>query len=41
MWFMIFIGVLAPLLSLVLAGLGGLGVFNGISNAATMVRDRI
>lgn len=41
MWFMIFLGVLAPLLSLVLAGLGGLGVFNGISNAATMVRDRI
>jgi len=41
MWFMIFLGVLAPLLSLVLAGLGAVAVFNGISNAATIVRDRI
>jgi hypothetical protein len=41
MWFMIFLGVLAPLLSLILAGLGGLAVFSGISNAETLVRDRL
>ncbi|WP_427162201.1 hypothetical protein ACQFX9_11925 [Aliinostoc sp. HNIBRCY26] len=41
MWFMIFLGVLAPLLSLILAGLGGMSVFNAISNTSELVRDRL
>ncbi|MUG93836.1 hypothetical protein F7734_16015 [Scytonema sp. UIC 10036] len=41
MWFIIFLGILAPILSLVLAGLGGLTVFNTISNTTSLVRDRI
>ncbi|MFN6568367.1 hypothetical protein [Dendronalium sp. ChiSLP03b] len=41
MWFIIFLGILAPLLSLIVAGAGGFAVFNAISNTASLVRDRI
>ncbi|WP_392531302.1 hypothetical protein [Nostoc sp. C117] len=41
MWFMIFLGVLAPILSLVVAAAGGFAVFSAISNTASLVRDRI
>ncbi len=32
MWFLIFLGVLAPIISLILAALGGISVFNAINN---------
>jgi hypothetical protein len=41
MWFIIFLGILAPILSLILAGVGGLAVFHAIGNTATLVRERI
>ncbi|MFN6561062.1 MAG: hypothetical protein RMY28_014910 [Nostoc sp. ChiSLP01] len=41
MWFMIFLGVLAPILSLVVAGAGGFAVFSAINNAASLVKERI
>jgi hypothetical protein len=41
MWFIIFLGILAPLLSLVVAGAGGFAVFSAISNTAALVKDRI
>ncbi|MCC5637163.1 hypothetical protein LC593_15115 [Nostoc sp. CHAB 5844] len=41
MWFIIFLGVLAPLLSLLLAAAGGFAVFSAISNTETLVRNRI
>jgi hypothetical protein len=41
MWFIIFLGVLAPLLSLLLAAAGGFAVFSAISNTETLVRDRV
>jgi len=41
MWFIIFLGILAPLLSLLLAAAGGFAVFSAISNTATLVKDRI
>lgn len=41
MWFIIFLGILAPILSLVLAGVGGLAVFNTISSTTLLVRDRV
>ncbi len=41
MWFIIFLGILAPILSLVLAAAGGFAVFNAISNTASLVRDRV
>lgn len=41
MWFMIFLGILAPILSLLLAGAGGFAVFNAVSNTASLVRERI
>ncbi len=41
MWFIIFLGVLAPILSLLLAAAGGFSVFNAISNSSMWVRERI
>lgn len=41
MWFIIFLGVLAPILSLLVAAAGGFAVFNAISNTASLVKDRI
>ncbi|MBD2436117.1 hypothetical protein [Nostoc sp. FACHB-110] len=41
MWFIIFLGILAPLLSLLLAAAGAFAVFSAISNTETLVRDRI
>jgi hypothetical protein len=41
MWFMIFLGVLAPVLSLLVAAAGGFAVFNAISNTSELVKERI
>ncbi|MBD2445902.1 hypothetical protein H6G76_01780 [Nostoc sp. FACHB-152] len=41
MWFIIFLGVLAPLLSLLLAAAGGFAVFSAISNTETLVKNRV
>ncbi|MBF2005378.1 MAG: hypothetical protein IGS49_07900 [Chlorogloeopsis fritschii C42_A2020_084] len=41
MWFMIFMGILAPILSLLLAGAGGFAVFNAVSNTTSWTRERI
>lgn len=41
MWFLICLGILAPILSLILSALGGLTVFNGISNTSIWIRERI
>lgn len=41
MWFIIFLGILAPILSLLVAAAGGFAVFSGISNTASLVRERI
>ncbi|MCC5668958.1 hypothetical protein LC653_35155 [Nostoc sp. CHAB 5784] len=41
MWFIIFLGILAPILSLLVAGAGGFAVFSAISNTASLVRERI
>ncbi|MBD2775555.1 hypothetical protein [Iningainema tapete] len=41
MWFIIFLGLLAPILSLALAAAGGFAVFNAISNTASWVRARV
>ncbi|MDJ0735802.1 MAG: hypothetical protein QNJ47_17355 [Nostocaceae cyanobacterium] len=41
MWFLIFLGVLAPILSLALAAAGGFAVFSAISNTAIWVRERV
>ncbi|MBG1258319.1 hypothetical protein [Nostoc commune] len=41
MWFIIFLGVLAPILSLLVAAAGGFALFSGISNTASLVRERI
>ncbi|BAY16299.1 hypothetical protein NIES2109_24220 [Nostoc sp. HK-01] len=41
MWFIIFLGILAPLLSLFLAAAGGFAVFSAISNTETLVKNRI
>lgn len=38
LWFMIFLGILAPLISLALATAGGFAVFNAISNSNLGVR---
>ncbi|PMB25014.1 hypothetical protein [Fischerella thermalis] len=40
MWFMIFLGVLAPIVSLLLAAAGGFAVFNAISNTAMWAKER-
>ncbi|MEC4815686.1 MAG: hypothetical protein SAK29_20785 [Scytonema sp. PMC 1069.18] len=39
-WFLILLGILAPIMSLALAGAGGFAVFNGISNASGLLRVR-
>ena len=39
MWFIIFLGILAPILSLVTAGAGGFAVFSAISNTASWVKS--
>ncbi|MEH1845937.1 MAG: hypothetical protein V7L25_13290 [Nostoc sp.] len=41
MWFIIFLGILAPILSLLVAAAGGFAVFSAISNAASLVKERI
>ena len=41
MWFIIFMGILAPILSLLVAAAGGFALFSGISNTASLVRERI
>jgi hypothetical protein len=41
MWFMIFLGILAPILSLLVAAAGGFAVFSAINNTASLVRERI
>ncbi|MDM9381758.1 hypothetical protein QUB80_13705 [Chlorogloeopsis sp. ULAP01] len=41
MWFMIFMGILAPIVSLLLAGAGGFAVFNAVSNTTSWTRERI
>lgn len=41
MWFIIFLGILAPILSLVIALAGGFAVFNAISNTASWVKERV
>ena len=38
MWFAIFLGILAPIVSLLLSAAGGLAVFNAISNTASWVK---
>ncbi|MBP5971738.1 hypothetical protein HW132_03065 [Brasilonema sp. CT11] len=41
MWFLILLGVLAPIMSLALAAAGGFAVFNGISNTAVWVQEKV
>lgn len=41
MWFIIFMGILAPILSLLIAGAGGFAVFNAINNTNSWVKERI
>jgi hypothetical protein len=41
MWFIIFLGLLAPILSLVVAGAGGFAVFTAINNTATSIKYRL
>jgi hypothetical protein len=41
MWFIIFLGILAPILSLLVAAAGGFAVFGAISNTASLVKERI
>jgi hypothetical protein len=41
MWFMIFLGILAPILSLLVAAAGGFAVFNAIGNTASWIGRRI
>ncbi|MBF2063257.1 MAG: hypothetical protein IGS39_02315 [Calothrix sp. C42_A2020_038] len=40
-WFLICLGLLAPILSLTLAALGGLSIFNAMNNTNVWIRDRI
>ncbi len=41
MWFIIFLGILAPILSLLVAAAGGFAVFSAISSTASLVKERI
>jgi hypothetical protein len=41
MWFMIFLGILAPITALGLATLGGFAVFQAISNTTTWMKEKI
>jgi hypothetical protein len=40
-WFLICIGILAPILSLIIAALGGIAIFNAMNNSAIWVRQRV
>lgn len=40
MWFMVFIGILAPLVALAIAAAGGFAVFSAISNSASWASNR-
>jgi len=40
MWFIIFLGILAPIVSLLVAAAGGFAVFSAISNTASLVNER-
>ncbi len=41
MWFIIFLGILAPTISLLVAAFGGFAVFNAVSNTTSWVRERV
>ena len=41
MWFIIFLGILAPIVSLSVAAAGGFAVFSAISNTASWVKERV
>ena len=41
MWFLMFVGILAPILSLALAGAGEFAVFSAISNTSSWVKEKI
>ncbi|MGI8499850.1 MAG: hypothetical protein ACR2LR_01735 [Hassallia sp.] len=41
MWFIIFLGILAPIVSLFVAAAGAFAVFSAISNTASWVRERV
>ncbi|WP_017655982.1 hypothetical protein [Fortiea contorta] len=41
MWFIIFLGILAPILSLLVATAGGFAVFNAINSTTDWVKERI
>ena len=41
MWFMILLGILAPILSLLIAASGGFAVFNAISNTSSWVSQKV
>ncbi|NEU71590.1 hypothetical protein PI95_003075 [Hassallia byssoidea VB512170] len=41
MWYIIFLGILAPIVSLFVAAAGGFAVFSAISNTASWVRERV
>ena len=41
MWFIIFLGILAPVLSLVVAGAGGFAIFSAINNSTALIKNRI
>jgi hypothetical protein len=39
MWFIIFLGILAPLLSLAVAGAGGFAIFSAINNSSGLIKN--
>ncbi|MDB9539967.1 hypothetical protein NWP22_15075 [Anabaenopsis tanganyikae CS-531] len=41
MWFIIFVGILAPVLSLAVAGAGGFAIFSAINNSTALIKNRI
>jgi hypothetical protein len=41
MWFIIFLGILAPVLSLAVAGAGGFAIFSAINNSTALIKNRI
>lgn len=41
LWFMIFLGILAPILSLAVAASGGFAVFSAINNTTSWVKEKI
>ncbi|QOV21351.1 hypothetical protein [Anabaenopsis elenkinii] len=40
MWFIIFLGILAPVLSLAIAGAGGFAIFSAINNSTVAIKNR-